>query len=111
MKKDEINIKWQGFFVPEHIQALRGRQKEMKKEKPPVLDEQKLEEMNSIVAEGMEHNIPLSFNVYNEKLGHFEKINGLVHYVDTQNKQFRVMDSEEDIHLISFDKVADIYMN
>ncbi|MGF7535466.1 YolD-like family protein [Bacillus mexicanus] len=110
MKKDEVNIKWQGFFVPEHIQALRERQKEQK-EKSPVLDEQKLEEMNSIVAEGMEHNIPLSFNVYNEKLGHFENINGLVHYVDAQNKQFRVMDSEENIRLISFDKIADISMN
>jgi YolD-like protein len=108
MLRDRGLKKWQGFFMTEHTEALKDYVKEQQRQQQPILDEQKLQEMNELIAESMENNSPVRFKVYNKHLGTFECISGKVHYVDTIKQEFRIKDRDDSIHLIDFNVTADI---
>ncbi|MCA1064355.1 YolD-like family protein (plasmid) [Rossellomorea sp. AcN35-11] len=108
MIRDRGLKKWHGFFMPEHTVALKDYAKEQQRENIPILDEQKLQEMNELIAESMEHSSPVCFKVYNKQLGTFEFIRGKVHYVDSVNQVFRIKDKDHIVHKIRFSSIADI---
>ncbi|MFS0824793.1 YolD-like family protein [Bacillus sp. 1P02SD] len=109
MIRDRGIMKWQGFFIPEQIKLLKDSEREDLREKQPLIDVQKIVEMNEIVAEAMEYNLTLTFKVYNKQFGCFEFINGNVHYIDTNNKQLKIINQNEELHQLPFNLIVDIY--
>jgi hypothetical protein len=53
MIRDRGTKKWQGFMMPEHIRELRKLRDEERKQPRPILDELKIEEMESLLNESL----------------------------------------------------------
>lgn len=108
MIRDRGLTKWQGFMMPEHIKKLKEYEREEEKVIRPILDEQKVEELNELILESMELNLTLIFTLFNGYLGRFNTIKGKVHYIDTHNNQLRIIDDNEEIHRLFFKELVDI---
>ncbi|WP_347549725.1 YolD-like family protein [Pseudalkalibacillus hwajinpoensis] len=93
MIRDRGNIKWTSMMLPEHVKELRGWKAAERKEDKPVLDEQKIEEINEVICEAMAFHRPLYF--YYFKDGETYVIHGYVHYFDQLNREFRIIDDTE----------------
>jgi hypothetical protein len=98
--RDRGNVKWTSMMLPEHVKELRKYINEDYYDIPePTLDEQQMVEINTIILESMECNIPLSFTVYKNK--RLIKIVGNVHYFDHINQELRVIDVEGNLHILA----------
>jgi hypothetical protein len=106
MIRDRGNIKWTAMMLPEHVELLREWQKEDAYKSRPELDEQRLEEMNEIIHEAMEFHECLSFTYYANRELH--QITGHIHYVDDVNGELRIIDQQENVHLVKFNKITDV---
>ncbi|KMM38010.1 YolD-like family protein [Guptibacillus hwajinpoensis] len=93
MIRDRGNIKWTSMMLPEHVKELRDWKAEERRKSKPMLDEQKMEEMNEIICEAMEFHHPLYFH-YFEK-GETKILYGYVHYLDQLSKELRILDKDE----------------
>lgn len=105
--RDLGNIKWTSLMLPEHVKMLRHYFHEEYHDVPePVMDEQKLEEMNGLIMESMENSFPLSFTVYENK--RLLTLNGSVQYMDQVNHLLRVIDEDGRIHKLPFASLKDV---
>jgi YolD-like protein len=98
--RDRGNIKWTSMMLPEHVIELRKFINEDYYNIPePTLDEQQLVEINTIILESMESNIPLYFKVYKNK--RLIEIVGNVHYFDHIKQELRVIDVDSNLHIFA----------
>jgi len=104
--KDRGLMKWQGFFMPEHVSSLKEVWHDDKKEDKPSLDEYQLQEMDEKIHISMEYNLPLSFTIWME--GHTEEMVGVIHYIDRLNKQLRIKDYLGNVILIDYENLVEI---
>jgi hypothetical protein len=106
--RDRGNIKWSSLMLPEHVKELRRYINEKYYDIPePSIDEQQLEEMNKLILEAMEYNIPLTFIIYKNR--RLIAINGHIHFIDSIKMQFRIVDLDHFLHKVSFSKVKAIH--
>jgi hypothetical protein len=105
--RDRGNIKWTSMMLPEHVKELRRYINEEYYDVPePSFDEQ-LEEMNELILEAMEYNIPLTFIIYKNR--RLIAINGHIHFIDSIKMEFRILDLDHFLHKVSFSKVKAIH--
>jgi YolD-like protein len=105
--RDRGNIKWTSMMLPEHVKELRKYINEDYYDIPePTLDEQQLVEINTIILEAMECNIPLYFTVYKNK--RLIKIVGNVHYFDHIKQELRVIDVESNLHILAISWIKNV---
>ena len=65
--RDRGVIKWQSaMLLPEHVKKSNDFYQEAYKIRKPILDEQELSEMDVLVREAMEFNIPLHFIIFED---------------------------------------------
>ncbi|MDF1507174.1 YolD-like family protein [Robertmurraya sp. DFI.2.37] len=85
---------WNGFFLTEHIEALRQDNIDSKRVAKPIVGEDELAEFNQRVHYAMEYGLPVEVTIW--EAGMFTKVFGRVHYVDNIRNQLRVerMDGE-----------------
>ena len=93
MIRERGNIKWTSMMLPEHVKELRDWKEEEKRNQMPVLDEQKIEEMNEVICQAMEFHWPLRFHYF--KNGETNVLSGYVHYIEPLTKELRVIDHKE----------------
>jgi hypothetical protein len=106
--RDRGNIKWTSMMLPEHVKVLRRYINEEYYDVPePSIDEQQLEEMNELILEAMEYNIPLTFIIYKNK--RLIAINGHIHFTDSIKLEFRIVDLDHFLNKVSFSKVKAIH--
>jgi YolD-like protein len=97
--RDRGNIKWTSLMLPEHVKELRKYIYDDYYDIPePTLDDQQLEEINSLILEAMELNIPLSFTVYKNK--RLKEFHGHIHYINHVNQEFRIYDTDNTLHIL-----------
>jgi YolD-like protein len=106
--RDRGNFKWTSLMLPEHVKELRSYIHEEYYDMPePGLDEQQMVEMNEVMLEVMEYNVPLVLIVYrNKRLSSFS---GHIHYMDTHNMQLRILDQSNKVRIATFSEVKGIY--
>lgn len=104
--RDRGLIKWNGFFMPEHVKALKNLHIEDQKIKMPLLDEYQLQEYEERIHYAMEYRLPVEFKLYDN--GFEETVKGHVHYVDQINKRFNVKDNQSQVHYVRYDEIMDV---
>ena len=100
MIKDRGIIKWTAMMLPEHVQSLKNLLVDEEKIQKPILDEQEIEEIETIIREAMDRNQHLIFQIYDN--GFMTYISGTTQYIDHINKKFRVRDDKQQVHFINF---------
>lgn len=108
MIRDRGRIKWNSLMLPEHVTMLRKWAEEDTHEKLKQLDEQKLEMLNEIAGVAMEFGKEVKITHFNNH--HYEEILGRIHYFDTINKEFRVVDQDGSVVKISAERIDQIVM-
>lgn len=106
MIRDRGRIKWTAMMLPEHVKLLRDWAHEDTFEQQKEIDEQKLEEMNSLLASAMEEHKPLIITHYRNRK--YELVIGYIHYWDEFTHKLHIIDYFEDIHRISLTDIADV---
>ncbi|QVY63011.1 YolD-like family protein [Cytobacillus gottheilii] len=86
--RDRGLIKWQGFFMTEHVGALKQLDAEMRKVDRPLIDEFQRNEFDERIAYAMEYNLAVKLAVWDG--GHIIEESGRVHYVDQVRQQLRL---------------------
>jgi len=104
--RDRGNIKWTAIMLPEHVAAVKQEVINLEKVKQPILDEDRLTEIEMLIHEAMEYNLQLEFKLF--KKGYIESIIGHTHFIDYIRKEFRIKDKDDSIHNISFQKIVDV---
>jgi YolD-like protein len=105
--RDRGNIKWTSLMLPEHVRELRRYIHEDYYNVPePTLDEQQMEEMNEIILEAMEYNIPLVLTLYKDK--RLNTLSGYVHYIDTVKRHFRILEKNGTLRIVPFSEVKGV---
>ncbi|MFC7394766.1 YolD-like family protein [Scopulibacillus cellulosilyticus] len=84
------NKLWEGsrMFLPEHKKALSERRKNQQKAIKPILDEQKLEELNQCICYAKNNNLPVCV-VYFQN-GTLHKANGYIDAFYEISKELRI---------------------
>ena len=100
MIKDRGIAKWTAMMLPEHVQSLKNLLVDDEKIQKPILDEQEIEEIETIIFGAMECNQHLIFQIYDN--GFITYISGITQYIDHINKKFRVIDDKQQVHFIKF---------
>ncbi|MBN8208151.1 YolD-like family protein [Bacillus sp. NTK071] len=106
MIRDRGNIKWTSMMLPEHVKELRDWKAEERRKSKPVLDEQKMEEMNEIICEAMEFHYPLYFHYFEN--GETKILYGYVHYLDQLSRELRILDQDERKRKVSLSNLIHI---
>jgi hypothetical protein len=105
--RDRGNIKWTCLMLPEHVKLLINYIKEEYYDiQEPILDEQQLEEINSLILESMEFNFPLSINVFKNK--RLISIKGIIHFIDVNKQELRIIDSNNNLHILKATSIKDV---
>jgi hypothetical protein len=102
--RDRGNKKWTSFWMPEHVSMLKGIARDYEKVERPILDEHAIEEIEETIGLAMEYNDQLEFTTWHN--GFFSTVVGRVHYVDTLNKNLRIIDEEGSVVVIKFRDLA-----
>lgn len=106
MLKERGMKKWQGFILPEQVEAMAWLADEMAKVDKPVVDEYQRIDFDSRVDFAMEFNLPVEFTVWTA--GKFSKVIGHVKYVDMIVQQFRVKLADGTIERVIMADVVDV---
>jgi hypothetical protein len=65
-----------------------------------------LEEINSLILETMELNMPLLFTIYKDK--RLKGVRGLIHYIDHVKHELRIYDMENTLHILKITSIKDV---
>ncbi|WP_433958525.1 YolD-like family protein [Cytobacillus horneckiae] len=100
MNKDRGKKKWQGFFMPEHVQALKAIQREDSKAPRPILSEDQIEEMELTIAEALEGNNLLELTCWKD--GFLNKRVGYIKKIDPVTRKIQLLDELDTLFQIDF---------
>ena len=78
------------MMLPEHVEMIKKVWVEDQQTTKPVLDEQQLEEMNTIIEEAIAFDNKLYFNYY--KKGEIHSLIGYIHNVNILKKKLYIVD-------------------
>ncbi|MGM0803517.1 MAG: YolD-like family protein [Bacillota bacterium] len=107
MIRDRGNIKWTAMMLPEHVKLLRELEDTHYLIEKPILDEDKISEINQTLYVAMEFNKPLEFTYFN--YGKLNKVNGQVHCISELTKELRIVDRGGEVVKIKFEELIDVY--
>ncbi|HHT51090.1 MAG TPA: YolD-like family protein [Eubacteriaceae bacterium] len=96
--KDRGNIKWSSMMLTEHREELEKWAKETRKQEKPILDEQKLEEINYLLYQSLKQGVSLWINYFND--GEFIHLKGVVKDYYPLKKELLFKVKNKDVQLI-----------
>jgi hypothetical protein len=108
MIRDRGRIKWTAMMLPEHVKQLRDWAHEDTYEQQKELDEQKIEEMNVLLASAMEEQKSLMITHYRNR--RYELVMGQIHYWEEFTRKLHIIDHFQEVHRISIEDIADVQM-
>lgn len=71
--KDRGIIKWNGFFMPEHIAMLKRYKIEYMMEQKPVLDDFEIQEINDVLVNSIMNEEPIKLKLW---------LDGFIEYIE-----------------------------
>lgn len=107
--KDRGIKKWQGFFMPEHVEGLKQMWIDEKKIQMPILDDYQIQEFEERIHFAKENKIPIEFTVYDN--GFVEKITGIVHSVDQIKQRIKLILDFNEVEYILFSEIMNVRIN
>ncbi|KHD86386.1 hypothetical protein NG54_03505 [Heyndrickxia ginsengihumi] len=106
MIRDRGNKKWVSLMLPEHVEMIKQINIDLDKQEKPILDEDKIQELETRVSYSMKCNLPIDFKIW---IDGFEKhISGHVQSIDHIQKRFKLRDMNDNVKYVNFDVIADI---
>lgn len=106
MLHDRGKIKWQGFFMPEHIAKLNGLKVDYYKISKPVLDENQIEDMERLLQESYQENCALEVTTWKD--GFFSKRVGQITDISPIQRKIQIKDELNTLHTIDFLSIANV---
>jgi hypothetical protein len=104
--RDRGAMKWTAMMLPEHVKLLRDWTEEDQYEQKPELDEQMIEEMNTLLCEAMEDGRELVITYYGHK--RHQLLIGTIHRYDELNRKLHIIDKFGEAHYVPVDKMIDL---
>lgn len=104
MIRDRGLIKWQGFFMPEHVGLLKKNNKLDLKVKKPELDEQEFEVIGINVMDSLNYTLQVKVTTWQD--GYFKKYEGIVCKVDYLMKYLILETENNNEQIMILDIVA-----
>lgn len=104
--KDRGTIKWTSLMLPEHVERIKQLKKELNKVEKPEIDEQRLQEMEQIIAQAYAKNIPLAFTYWDD--GFYKTASGKIGRIDHFAKQLHIKNSSLERFTIPFAHIVDV---
>jgi hypothetical protein len=104
--RDRGNIKWTAMMLTEHKDALEKWAKQTREITKPLLDEQKLEEMNFLLCQSLVEKTPLLINYFHNKK--FISIKGIIHDYHPLNREVFLKNEKGDITTLILSNIIDI---
>jgi hypothetical protein len=97
---------WEGnFILPEHKQAILERKRQQQKVKKPILDEQKLQQLNETICEAMAESKILLIKYYHD--GKIHILTGKVGYYDETYRQLRIISINGELQILEIESIID----
>lgn len=106
MLRDRGTIKWSAMMLPEHVQSIKEILVESQKIKMPILEEDKIREMELLLLEGIEYNLLLHFEIFHD--GAIRCLSGKTTSIDHLNRELRILDTNNHTHSIPFHSLVNI---
>ncbi|MDU1848106.1 YolD-like family protein [Niallia alba] len=106
MIKDRGTKKWVALMLPEHVAAVKEELLNEKKVKKPKLDQEKLNDIDLLIHEGMEYHFFLQFSLF--KNGFIEILIGRTVFIDYIKRELRIEEETNTIHYIPFHLLIDV---
>ncbi|MFC2948128.1 YolD-like family protein [Virgibacillus sediminis] len=104
---DRGTKKWTSLMMPEHIQLLNQMWEEKEYKEKPILDEQKMQDINAQLQLAIHNNLTVNIKYYARH--DYETVQGKLLKIDLLNKQIQLND--EDGTVIPLDCVLDIIID
>lgn len=98
--------KWQGFFMPEHVEGLKQMWIDSCKIQKPLLDDYQIQEFEERIHFAKENKLPIEFTVYDN--GFVETITGIIHSVDHVKQRIKLLLDPTTIDYILFSEVMNV---
>lgn len=98
--------KWQGFFMPEHVEGLKEMWIDQKKIKKPLLDDYQIQEFEERIHFAKENKLPIEFTVFDN--GFVETITGIVHSVDQIKQRIKLLLDPTSMEFILFSEIMNV---
>ncbi|UFU01245.1 YolD-like family protein [Radiobacillus kanasensis] len=106
MIHDRGSIKWSSLMLPEHVEMLRELWREDADQTMPIIDEQKLDEMNELIhdAYNEKHSVKITF-FSNQRI---HSVCGYISTINPIKASLTVMSDKESLKTISFTSLIDV---
>ena len=98
--------KWQGFFMTEHVSALKKIDRDYYKLPRPELDETQIEEMEEMILEAYKNESLIELETWKD--GYFTIRSVYVKKIDPINKKIQVIDELDSIFNIDFFSITKV---
>lgn len=109
MNRDRGNIKWQGFFMPEHVKMLKAVEYNYGKSPRPLLDESQIEEIEERLTISLANQTMLEITTWKD--GYFNSRVGFVQKIDPFNKKVFILDELDNLVSIDFFQITKVSIN
>ncbi|MED1711687.1 YolD-like family protein [Bacillus thuringiensis] len=97
--------KWQGFFMPEHVEGIKQMWLDDQKIKMPIWDEEQIAEFEQLIRYAKDYNLYVDLSIYNE--GFERKITCSVKALNPLEKVIKVV-TADGMENIQFDKILNV---
>lgn len=104
--KDRGIMKWQGFFMPEHVAQLNQLRIDGERTAKPILDEYQLQEIDEKLHIAIEFQYPVEFTLWFD--GFTDESEGVIHYLDEIKKQVRIKNYQGEVTVIDYKSIIDV---
>ncbi len=106
MIKDRGNKKWVAMMLPEHVEMIKQIHIDLNREEQPILDEDRISELEARISYSMQHHLPVEFTIMND--GFEYRISGYVQSIDHIQRNFKIRDLRDKVKYINFSCIVDI---
>lgn len=107
MIKDRGNIKWTAMMLPEHVAMLRELQQNKDYQSKPIIDDQRLEELNQLIYDYLQINVTVVVTYYSK--GTYDTLKGIIKDMDPFEKELRIIvEDTQHVQRIKVCKIVDI---
>ncbi|WP_462405392.1 YolD-like family protein [Gracilibacillus sp. Marseille-QA3620] len=110
MIRDRGKIKWTSLMLPEHVSLLREWAQEDSYEMRNELDEQKIEEINQIIAEAMEYGTAVRITYYKTNARRYESVEGYIHFCNDQARKLHIAGEGGEIYFVPYAELTDVQL-
>ena len=110
MIRDRGKIKWTSMMLPEHVSMLRDWAQEDSYETRNELDEQKIEEINHVIAEAMEYGVSVRIIYYKVSTRRHESVEGCIHFCNDQARKLHIAGKDGETYFVPYAELTDVQL-